>query len=217
MSRANLRAVQINEDSGEVYHPPWETNHAEAIREIVDLQGKYKAMCDVAAERERIIQRMERDREAEQEAAPERRMIEFLHGFWQKRTGHTAAAMSPDRHEQIAKLLRTYSKASAFANGRGMHPQDRQESAARRIMCAVVCVGELPYSDFGDRVASPPPNADRKSRVKRDSWQFIAQDSHRFEGLADTGRRWLREHGEALPDLPAEPKRVLEVVKDEED
>ncbi len=215
-SAAHLRAVHVDEDTGEVIKPAWELSHAAAIDEILDLQGKYKAMCDVAAERERIIQKMERDREAEAEAAPERALIEFLHAFWQKETGHHQAPLGLKRHELIAKLLREYSKASAMPprqkQAKRLTKEERQEVAARRIMCAVVCVGRLPYSDFGERVAQPRQGADRAARMRRDSWEFIAELPTRFEGLAARGYHLLRESGEKLPDLPARPDLVL--VKD---
>lgn len=198
--RAHLKVVNVNTDTGEVVRPLYETDHGEAVRYIADLEYDFEKMSHVVAKLQGTIEKMEADREAACRAAPERRTVEFLHKFWQERTGHTGSPLTVDRHNAIAYLLRHYEE------------KRKPGAGLRRIMCAVVCVGALPYSDFGVRVAKPSPGADPKARVKRDSWAFLAESSDRFERLAVTGWRWLQEHGETLPSPPEQA--VLTLVQE---
>jgi hypothetical protein len=198
--RANLKLVKVNTETGEVVEPLYKTNHDEAVAYIEDLSADFEALSRVLAKTQRMMERMVADREKAALEAPQRATVEFLHKFWQQRTGHTGSPLTVDRHDAITYLLRHYEE------------KRKPGAGLRRIMCAVVCVGALPYSDFGVRVAKPSPGADPKARVKRDSWAFLAESSDRFERLAVTGWRWLQEHGESLPSPPEQA--VLTLVQE---
>lgn len=139
------------------------------------------------------IEKLRRDMEKERRAAPERRLVEELHAFWQEQTGHPKMPLSGDRHDSIVALLRIYSR--------------------EQIMCMCVGLGQFPWEAYGERYAEEPGGRLAGKAKVRIEWDFIAAKAKRAELAGIMGARWLKAQGLPLPaPRPAEDGPDLRAV-----
>lgn len=174
-ARTHLRPVEVHQDTGEVVPQAWELDHAVAVQEVIALLEDKKALGHVVAKLQQRIEAMERDKEAEREAAPNRALIEEVHAWWKQRCRHPNAKLRADRFDAWESLLRDYTR--------------------EQVMWMVVGLGEYPWEAYGERYAEKA-----QGRTRRDEPEYLAARSPRQEKAGRLGYLWMRDRGEALPE-----------------